>query len=77
VPVWHSGLTKQQTANRENVQKAAFKIILQDEYVNYQLACTTLSTQTLEQISMQNKPLQACLSRLTYLTALTRGNNHV
>ena len=41
VPVWHSGLTKQQTADIERVQKVAFKIILQESYANYQLACTT------------------------------------
>ena len=49
VPVWHSGLTNKQTADIESVQKVALKIILQDEYVNYQLACATLSTQTLEE----------------------------
>ena len=49
VPVWHSGLTQQQTADIEGIQKVAFKIILQDKFVNYQLACTTLSAQTLEQ----------------------------
>ena len=49
VPVWHSGLTNKQTADIESVQKVALKMILQDEYVNYQLACATLSTQTLEE----------------------------
>ena len=49
VPVWHSGLTKQQTADIERIQKVAFKIILQESYGNYQLACTTLSAQTLEE----------------------------
>ena len=48
VPVWHSGLTKQQTADIERIQKVAMKIILQDKYVNYQLACSTFSAQTLE-----------------------------
>ena len=49
VPVWHSGLTKQHTADIEGIQKVAFKIILQSRYVNYQQACTTLSAQTLEE----------------------------
>ena len=49
VPVWHSGLTGQQTADIECIQKLAMKIILQDSYINYQLACLTFGTQTLEQ----------------------------
>ena len=49
VPVWHSGLTRQQAADIEGIQKLAMKIILQERYGNYQLACSTLSAQTLEQ----------------------------
>ena len=48
VPVWHSGLTKQQAGDIERIQKIAFKIILGGKYVNYQLACKMLSAQTLE-----------------------------
>ena len=48
VPVWHSGLTKQQSQDIERIQKAAMQIILQDKYSNYQLACQTFSSQTLE-----------------------------
>ena len=48
VPVWHSGLTCQQSLDIERIQKLAMKIILQDNYINYQLACITFSTQTLE-----------------------------
>ena len=47
VPVWHSGLTNQQIEDIESVQKIAMQIILQDKYINYQLACQTLSAQTL------------------------------
>ena len=48
VPVWHSGLTKQQTADIERLQKTAFKIMLGGKYVSYQLACKRYSAQTLE-----------------------------
>ena len=47
VPVWHSGLTNQQTSDIESVQKVAMRIILQDKYVSYESACQTLSAQTL------------------------------
>ena len=48
VPVWHSGLTKHQSQDIERVQKAAMQIILQNKYINYQLACQTFSSLTLE-----------------------------
>ena len=35
VPVWHSGLTLQEENNLERVQKVALKIILKDQYKNY------------------------------------------
>ena len=47
VPVWHSSLTKQQSYDIENIQKLAMKIILQEKYVNYELACTLFSAKTL------------------------------
>ena len=49
VPVWHSGLTQQQSADIERIQKIAFKIILQQNYENYKQACSSLSAQTLQQ----------------------------
>ena len=49
VPVWHSGLTKQQSADIERIQKLSFKLILGGNYANYKQACEYLSTQTLEQ----------------------------
>ena len=48
VPVWHSGLTRQQSKDIERVQKIAFRIILGEQYKTYQLACSQLSAQTLE-----------------------------
>ena len=48
VPVWHSGLTKLQSQDIERIQKASMQIILQDKYINYQLACRTFSSLTLE-----------------------------
>ena len=47
VPVWHSGLTKQQTSEIESIQKIAFRIILQDRFVDYKAACALFSAQTL------------------------------
>ena len=49
VPVWHSGLTRQQAAEIEGIQKVAMKIILQHRYVGYQSACDTFSTTSLEE----------------------------
>ena len=49
VPVWHSGLTNQQTADIESIQKVAMRIILQNKYITYQLACQTFSALTLSE----------------------------
>ena len=35
VPVWHPGLTKKQSADIESIQKVAFRIILQNDYITY------------------------------------------
>ena len=48
VPIWNSGLTKAQIRNIENVQKIAFKIILGENYLSYDVACTLLNTLPLE-----------------------------
>ena len=48
VPVWHPGLTKQQSLDIERIQKVAFKIILKEKYNNYDMACKWFSAQTLE-----------------------------
>ena len=49
VPVWHSGLTKLQSNNIERIQKIAFKMILKENYTNYDVACKLLATQTLQE----------------------------
>ena len=49
VPVWHSGLTKKQSKDIENIQKIAFKIIMQHRYKTYELACKYFNTITLEE----------------------------
>ena len=43
VPVWHSRLTKQQTQDIKRIQK----IILQEKYQTYPLACSQFATKTL------------------------------
>ena len=48
VPVWHSGLTKIQISDIESIQKVAMRIILQENYTTYELACKQFSTDTLE-----------------------------
>lgn len=48
VPVWHSGLTKQQSAQIERIQKTAFRIILDDDSISYDVACTLLGAEPLE-----------------------------
>ena len=53
VPVWHAGLTNKQTADIEKVQKLAFRIILRDKYVSYQVACATFSALTLAERRLQ------------------------
>ena len=51
VLVWHSVLTKQQSTDIERIQKMAFCIILQEDYINYKQACSVLSALTLEKRS--------------------------
>ena len=48
VPVWHSGLTKQQSAQIERIQKAALHIILEESYTTYDVACTIFGAEPLE-----------------------------
>ena len=45
--VFHSGLTKNQSRDIENIQKRALKIILGQHYGNYELACTLMSAEPL------------------------------
>ena len=57
VPVWHSGLTKKQTYQIERIQKTALAIILGDNYINYDVACTLVELEPLwarrEKISLK------------------------
>ena len=48
VPVWHSGLTRQQTNQIEKIQKTAFRILLGDNYISYDVACTLLGVEPLD-----------------------------
>ena len=48
VPVWHSGLTLHQATQIERVQKTALKIILEDDYITYNEACSFLDVVTLD-----------------------------
>ena len=45
--VFHSGLTKQQTKDIENIQNKSLKIILGDIYSSYEEACTLLTAEPL------------------------------
>ena len=47
--VWHSGLTKKNTAQIERVQKAVFAIILGEQYTSYQSACALLQMKMLSE----------------------------
>ena len=40
VPVWHSSITNVQSKQIERVQKQAFRIILEHNYLSYDVACT-------------------------------------
>ena len=48
VPVWHPALTKKDSAMIERIQKVAFRIILSNRYISYDLACLRFHTTTLE-----------------------------
>ena len=47
VPVWHSSITNIQSKQIERVQKQAFKIILEHNYLTYDVACTLLNMEPL------------------------------
>ena len=49
VPVWHGGLTQKQSKEIERVQKVVFRIILINNYRNYDNALKTLHTEILYQ----------------------------
>ena len=47
-PVFHPMLSQGDRDDMERIQKIVFKIILDDRYIDYSHACTTLNTQTLD-----------------------------
>ena len=49
VPVWHPGLTQNDSITIERIQKVAFKIILQENFTDYTGACLYFNTTTLKQ----------------------------
>ena len=49
VPVWHPGLTQKDSSNIERIQRIAFKIILQESFIDYSSACIHFNTTTLKQ----------------------------
>ena len=48
VPVWHSGLTKHQSAQIERIHKTSLRIILDEEYATYEDVCTQFDIEYLE-----------------------------
>ena len=49
VPVWHPGLTLKCSGTIERIQKVAFKIILQEKFIDYKTACIYFNTTTLKE----------------------------
>ena len=48
VAIWNSGLTKREEKELEKVQKVAFKIVLGEHYISYDVACTLLNISPLQ-----------------------------
>ena len=46
-PVWQSGLTVKQSRDIERIQKIALLIILGEDFVNYDVACTIVAIEPL------------------------------
>ena len=47
VPLWHSAITKKQSAQIERIQKSALSIMLDENYTNYEVACTIVQLEPL------------------------------
>ena len=81
VPVWHSGITKKQADDIESIQKTAMKIILQENYLGYDMACKIFSTQTLENhqtklcYNLANKNLKSDHSFFTKVGTTVKTRN--
>ena len=63
VPAWHPGLTKIQTNDIERIQKISFKIILGQNYVNYEHACNYSSEKNSERKETKTV-LEVCSEKL-------------
>ena len=48
VAIWNSGLTKGQVIDLEKIQKIALRIILGEDYISYDVACTLMNILPLE-----------------------------
>ena len=48
VPVWNGGLSEEDSEKIEKIQKKVFKILLSQEYTNYEDACSKFKTLTLK-----------------------------
>ena len=48
IPIWNSGVTKAQIRAIENVQKVALKIILGENHISYEVACTLFNRSPLQ-----------------------------
>jgi hypothetical protein len=64
-PVWHSGLTVKQSRDIERVQKIALFIMLGENFINYDVACTIVGIEPL-----QTKNLKKENSLLTKVTKI-------
>ena len=53
VAIWHSGLTQAQSKDLEKIQKVALRIILSNDYKNYEDACNLFDLKTLLQRRIQ------------------------
>ena len=83
VPVWHGGLTVKQSRDIERVQKTALLIILGDNFINYEVACTIMSIEPLSMrrdtlcLKFATKDIKKDNSLFTKNTLKTRSNNLV
>ena len=68
VAIWNSGLTKSQENELEKIQKIALKIILQDSYTSYEVACTLFNL-----LPLKFRRLQLCTNFALKLFKSDRG----
>ena len=71
VAIWNSGLTKMQVNDLEKIQKIAFKIILEDSYISYEVACTILNI-----LPLKLRRQELCTTFAVKLYNSTRSNDY-